>query len=48
MTQRRITTLREQPFLEEGLILYDENKEEVGRVTITLKFKPSTFEQQVI
>jgi len=47
MTQRKVTFLRENPYLEEGLILQDEHKQEFGRITLTLKFKPSTFEQQI-
>jgi len=47
MTQRKVAYLRENPYLEEGLVLQDEHKQEFGRITLTLKFKPSTFEQQV-
>jgi len=47
LTQRLITLLREKTSVDQEIKLKNKEKEEIGRMTLTLKFRANTFEQKV-
>lgn len=47
LTQRMITLLREKPSVDQEIKIQDKEKNEIGRIIMTLKFKANTFEQKV-